>query len=368
MLQRISRLPEIRDANSDQQMRGLQTSLIVDRDTASRVGVSMAAIDNTLNDAFGQRQVSNIYKGLNQYHVVLEVAPEFRQNPSALNDIYVMSNSGKLVPLSTFAHYEPSMLSLAVNHQGQFPSITLSFNLAPGASLDTAVKDIHSAEREIGLPANVHGSFSGTAQAFEDSRSSQPILILTALAAVYIVLGILYESYIHPITILSTLPSAGVGALLAIMLFKTDLNVIALIGIILLIGLVQKNAILMIDFALQAERLEGKRPLEAIHQACVLRFRPIMMTTMAAMLGAVPLAIGGGTGSELRQPLGITIVGGLILSQMLTLFTTPVVYLYMDRLQAWIRRGRPRTSGVQSDNSIWSRNCLCEVQPARRFI
>jgi multidrug efflux pump len=342
MLQRISRLPEVRDANSDQQMRGLQTSLIIDRDTASRVGVSMAAIDNTLNDAFGQRQVSNIYKGLNQYHVVLEVAPQFRQNPSALNDIYVMSSSKTLVPLSTFAHYEPSMLSLAVNHQGQFPSITLSFNLAPGASLDTAVKDIHSAEREIGLPVNVHGSFSGTAQAFEDSRSSQPILILTALAAVYIVLGILYESYIHPITILSTLPSAGVGALLAIMLFKTDLNVIALIGIILLIGLVKKNAILMIDFALQAERLEGKRPLEAIHKACVLRFRPIMMTTMAAMLGAVPLAIGGGTGAELRQPLGITIVGGLIVSQMLTLFTTPVVYLYMDRLQSWVRRGRPQ--------------------------
>jgi multidrug efflux pump len=232
-----------------------------------------------------------------------------------------------------------------VNHQGQFPSITLSFNLAPGVSLDTAVKDIQSAATQIGMPATVHGGFSGTAQAFQDSTATMPILILTALAAVYIVLGILYESYIHPITILSTLPSAGVGALLAIMLFKTDLNVIAVIGIILLIGLVKKNAILMIDFALQAERNEGKPPLEAIHQACVLRFRPIMMTTMAALLGAVPLAIGGGTGSELRQPLGITIVGGLILSQMLTLFTTPVVYLYLDRLQTWLRGARvPHTA------------------------
>jgi multidrug efflux pump len=345
MLERISKIPEIKDANSDQQVHGLQTSIVVDRDTASRLGVSMATIDATLNDAFGQRQVSNIYKGLNQYHVVLEVAPEYRQDASALNNVYVMSTSGKLVPLSAVAHYEPSLLSLTVNHQGQFPSITLSFNLAPGVSLETAVKDIQSAATQIGMPASVHGGFSGTAQAFQDSLTSMPILILTALAAVYIVLGILYESYIHPITILSTLPSAGVGALLAIMLFKSDLNVIALIGIILLIGLVKKNAILMIDFALQAERMEGKPPLEAIHQACVLRFRPIMMTTMAALLGAVPLAIGGGTGSELRQPLGITIVGGLILSQMLTLFTTPVVYLYLDRLQTWLRGSRvPHTA------------------------
>jgi multidrug efflux pump len=342
MLQRISKIPEIKDANSDQQVHGLQTSVEVDRDTAARLGVPMAAIDSTLNDAFGQRQVSNIYKGLNQYHVVLEVSQEFRQDPTALQNIYVQSSTtGNLIPLSTFTHYAPSQLSLTVNHQSQFPSITLSFNLAPGASLGKAVTDIQTAQREIGLPANVHASPSGTAQAFQDSLSTMPLLILTAIAAVYIVLGILYESYIHPITILSTIPSAGIGALLAIFLFKSDLNIIALIGIILLIGIVKKNAILMIDFALQAERIEGKPPLEAIHQACVLRFRPIMMTTMAALLGAVPLAVGGGTGSELRQPLGITIVGGLIVSQMLTLFTTPVVYLYMDRLQTWVRGSRP---------------------------
>jgi multidrug efflux pump len=342
MLQRISKIPEIKDANSDQQVHGLQATVVIDRDTAARLGVTVASIDSTLNDAFGQRQVSNIYKGLNQYHVVLEVSADFRQDPTALQNIYVQSSTtGDLIPLSTFTHYEPSQLSLTVNHQSQFPSITLSFNLAPGASLGKAVTDIQTAQREIGLPANVHASPSGTAQAFQDSLSSMPWLILTALAAVYIVLGILYESYIHPITILSTIPSAGVGALLAIFLFKSDLNVIALIGIILLIGIVKKNAILMIDFALQAERIDGKPPLEAIHQACVLRFRPIMMTTMAALLGAVPLAIGGGTGSELRQPLGITIVGGLIVSQMLTLFTTPVVYLYMDRLQTWIRGSRP---------------------------
>ncbi|HLW98489.1 MAG TPA: multidrug efflux RND transporter permease subunit [Candidatus Acidoferrales bacterium] len=344
MLERISRIPEVKDANSDQQIHGLQTSLVVDRDTASRLGVSMQSIDSTLNDAFGQRQVSNIYKGLNQYHVVLEVSPQFRQDPTALEHIYVSSSSGTLIPLSAFTHYEPSQLSLVVNHQGQFPSITLSFALALDASLDKAVNEITAAAREIGMPPTVHAAFSGTAQAFQDSLSTQPVLILTALAAVYIVLGMLYESYIHPITILSTLPSAGVGALLAVMLFKQNLNIIALIGIILLIGLVKKNAILMIDFALQAERVEGKSPLESIHQACVLRFRPIMMTTMAALLGAVPLAIGGGTGSELRQPLGITIVGGLIVSQMLTLFTTPVVYLYMDRLQTFFRGSRATTA------------------------
>jgi multidrug efflux pump len=342
MLERISHIPEIKDANSDQQVHGLQTTIEVDRDTASRMGVPMAAIDGTLNDAFGQRQVSNIYKGLNQYHVVLEVAADFRQDPTALDNIYIQSSTtGTLIPLSTFTHVVPTQLSLTVNHQGQFPSITLSFNLAPGASLGQAVKDIQAAQREIGLPANVHASPSGTAQAFQDSLATMPFLILTAVGAVYIVLGILYESYIHPITILSTIPSAGIGALLAIFLFKSDLNIIADIGIILLIGIVKKNAILMIDFALQAERIDGKSPLDAIHQACVLRFRPIMMTTMAALLGAVPLAIGGGTGSELRQPLGITIVGGLIVSQMLTLFTTPVVYLYMDRLQTWVRGSRP---------------------------
>ena len=342
MLTAISKIPEIKDANSDQQVHGLQTTIEVDRDTAARLGVPMAAIDGTLNDAFGQRQVSNIYKGLNQYHVVLEVAADFRQDPTALNNIYVQSSTtGTLIPLSTFTHVVPTQLSLTVNHQGQFPSITLSFNLAPGASLGKAVTDIQAAQREIGLPANVHASPSGTAQAFQDSLATMPMLILTAIAAVYIVLGMLYESYIHPITILSTIPSAGVGALLAIFVFHSDLNIIALIGIILLIGIVKKNAIMMIDFALQAERVEGKSPVDAIHEACVLRFRPIMMTTMAALLGAVPLAIGGGTGSELRQPLGITIVGGLIVSQMLTLFTTPVIYLYMDRLQTWVRGSRP---------------------------
>ncbi len=342
MLQRLTKIPELRDANSDSQNQGLETRLVVDRDTASRLGVSMSAIDATLNDAFGQRQVSNIYKGLNQYHVVLDAAPEFQKNPEALKFIYVASKTGTLVPLSVFSHYETSYSSLSVNHQGIFPAITLSFNLAPGASLGDAVRDVKEAEREIRLPANVHASFQGTAQAFQDSLSSQPVLILTALAAVYIVLGVLYESYIHPITILSTLPSAGVGALLAIFIFHTDLNVMALIGIILLIGIVKKNAILMIDFAIQEERIRGKPPAEAIYQACLLRFRPIMMTTMAALLGALPLAVGGGTGAELRRPLGLTIVGGLILSQMLTLFTTPVVYLYLDRLQSWARRLRVR--------------------------
>jgi len=338
IMQRLQKIPELRDVNSDQQMHGLQSSLFIDRDTASRLGVSVQDIDNTLGDAFGQRQVSNIYKGLNQYHVVLEVAPEFQQSPEALRSIYVPSKSGKLVPLSAFAHYEPSNTALSVNHQGIFPAITLSFNLAPGASLGPAVQHIEQARHELGVPNTVHATFQGTAQAFQDSLSNQPVLILTALAAVYIVLGILYESFIHPITILSTIPSAGIGALLAIQLIKSDLNIIALIGIILLIGIVKKNAILMIDFAVQVEREEGSSPVEAIYKACLLRFRPILMTTMAALLGAMPLALGSGVGSELRRPLGITIVGGLILSQMLTLFTTPVVYIYMDRLQSWLRR------------------------------
>ena len=333
---RMARIPELRDINTDQQMKGLEASLVIDRDTASRMGVNVLDIDNTLGDAFGQRQVSNIYKGLNQYHVVLEVAPGLQQGPQALSLIYVPSNTGKLVPLSAFAHYEPSNTALSVNHQGVFPAITLSFNLAPGASLGPAVEHIQAAQRELGIPSTVHTTFQGTAQAFQDSLSSEPILILTALAAVYIVLGILYESYIHPITILSTIPSAGIGALLAIRFIKSDLNIIALIGIILLIGIVKKNAILMIDFAVQVEREGHKSPVEAIYEACLLRFRPILMTTMAALLGAMPLALGRGVGSELRQPLGITIVGGLILSQMLTLFTTPVVYIYMDRLQTWI--------------------------------
>jgi multidrug efflux pump len=338
LLERLGKIPELKDLNSDQQNHGLEATLVVDRDTAARFGIPMSAIDNTLNDAFGQRQVSNIYMRLNQYHVVLEAAPEFGRTPEGLNQIYVQSRTGALVPLSTFSHYQPSNTSLTVNHQGQFPSITLSFNLDPGTSLGQAIEEILAAQNEIGLPANVHAKFSGTAQAFQDSLSSQPMLILAALAAVYIVLGILYESYIHPITIISTLPSAGVGALLALLLCRSELNVIGLIGIILLIGIVKKNAILMIDFAVQAERVDGKSPEDAIYQACLLRFRPIIMTTMAALFGALPLALGGGTGAELRQPLGITIVGGLILSQLLTLFTTPVVYLYLDRLQTWVQR------------------------------
>src|SRR5882762_2793176 len=285
IMQRLQKIPELRDVNSDQQMHGLQSSLFIDRDTASRLGVSVQDIDNTLGDAFGQRQVSNIYKGLNQYHVVMEVAPAAQQSPEALKSIYVPSKSGKLVPLSAFAHYEPSGTALSVNHQGVFPAITLSFNLAPGASLVPAVVHIEQARREIGVPSTVHATFQGTAQAFQDSLSNQPVLILTALAAVYIVLGILYESYIHPITILSTIHSAGIGALLAIQFIKSDLNIIALIGIILLIGIVKKNAILMIDFAVQVEREEGLSPVEAIYKACLLRFRPILMTTMAALLG-----------------------------------------------------------------------------------
>ncbi len=340
--QRLAKIPELRDVNTDQQVRGLQSSVVIDRDTAARLGVSVQDIDNTLGDAFGQRQVSNIYKGLNQYHVVLEVLPQYTQGPEGLHHIYVPSNKGTLIPLSAFAHYEPSNTSLSVNHQGLYPSITISFNLAPGAALGDAVTHIQQAQQEIGMPPTVHAGFQGTAQAFQDSQSSELILIITALGAVYIILGILYESYIHPITILSTLPSAGIGALLALMLTRTELSVIALIGIILLIGIVKKNAILMIDFAVQAETQQGKTPVEAIYQACLLRFRPILMTTMAALLGALPLAVDTGVGSELRRPLGIAIVGGLILSQLLTLFTTPVVYLYLDRLQTWLRPSRAR--------------------------
>jgi multidrug efflux pump len=338
IMARMRQVPELRDLNSDQQNKGLQSYLSIDRDTASRLGVSLQDIDNTLGDAFGQRQVSNIYKGLNQYHVVLEVAPEFQENPDGLKLIYVPSNTGKLVPLSSFAHYEHSNTALSVNHQGIFPAITISFNLAQGASLGPAVQHIQLAMRQLGVPNTVHATFQGTAQAFQDSTKDQWIWLLAALAAVYIVLGILYESFIHPITILSTIPSAGIGALLALQLMKMDLSIIAMIGIILLIGIVKKNAILMIDFAVQVEREEESPPDKAIYRAALLRFRPIMMTTMAAMFGALPLALGTGAGSEIRKPLGITIVGGLILSQMLTLFTTPVVYIYMDRLQSWLRR------------------------------
>jgi len=340
LLEAIKKIPGINDANSDQQVRGLQSTLVVDRDTASRLGVSFQDVDNTLSDAFGQRQVSNIYKGLNQYHVVLDVLPQYTQGPDGLNHIYLPSSSGKVVPLSAFAHYEPTSTSLSVNHQGLIPSITLSFNLDPTLPLGDAVKKIQAVQAQLHMPPTVHAGFQGTAQTFQDSQSSVLVLLITAVLAVYIILGILYESFIHPITILSTIPSAGVGALLALMLFKTELTVIADIGIILLIGIVKKNAILMIDFAVQAETLEGLTPVESIHKACLLRFRPILMTTMAALLGALPLALGHGTGAELRRPLGIAIVGGLIMSQLLTLFTTPVVYLYLDRFQLWLRGRR----------------------------
>jgi len=342
LLQKLRTLPELRDQNSDQQDKGLQAKLVIDRDTASRLGITPQTLDNALYDAFGQRQVSTMYRPLNQYHVVMEVAPQFQQTPESLQNIYLRSTAGTPVPLAAFTRYEPSNTPLAVNHQGQVPSVTISFNLAPGVSLGQATQAIESAERSIGMPSTVEASFQGTAAAFQDSLSSEPILILTALVTVYIVLGMLYESYIHPITILSTLPSAGVGALLALLLTHNELNVIGTIGIILLIGLVKKNAIMMIDVALDVERTQGKKPVEAIYEACILRFRPIMMTTMAALLGGLPLALGTGTGSELHRPLGITIVGGLIVSQMLTLFTTPVVYVYLDRLRLALRGGEDR--------------------------
>jgi multidrug efflux pump len=336
------------DVDSDQQNGGLQADLTYDRDTAMRMGVTSQSLDNTLYDAFGQEQVSTMYAQLNQYHVVMEVNSKFWQNPDSLKYIYVEGTNNSQVPLKAVTHLVNDTTPLAVNHSGVFPSITISFNLSPGVSLGDAVVDIQNAERDIGMPASIHGNFSGTAQAFQASLGSMPLLIVAALVTVYIVLGILYESLIHPITILSTLPSAGVGALLALITMHTDLTVIAVIGIILLIGIVKKNAIMMIDFALEAERNGGKSPEEAIFQACSLRFRPITMTTMAALLGGLPLAIGGGTGSELRTPLGISIVGGLIFSQMLTLFTTPVIYLYLDRLRLWLsgkdRETRPAWS------------------------
>jgi multidrug efflux pump len=338
LIAKLKELPELREVASDQQNGGLQAMLDIDRDSASRLGIVPQLIDDTLYDAFGQRQVSTIYTQLNQYHVILEVLPAYQENPDALKSIYVKSASGAQVPLSSFTRFVQGTTPLAINHQGQFPAVTLSFNLAPGAALGHAVTAIKNAERQIGLPASIRASFQGTAQAFQASLATQPLLILAALITVYIVLGVLYESYIHPVTILSTLPSAGVGAILALQLFRTHLDIIALIGIILLIGIVKKNAIMMIDFALEAEREGGKPPAEAIYQACLLRFRPIMMTTMAALLGGLPLALGTGTGSELRRPLGITIVGGLILSQVLTLYTTPVVYLYFDRLARRFRR------------------------------
>jgi multidrug efflux pump subunit AcrB len=322
--------------------------VVIDRDTASRLGVPAQAIDDALYDAFGQRQVATIFTERNQYRVVLEVGSDFQQSPDALARVYVRSTNGAQVPLSAFTRFSPSTTPLLVSHQGQFPAVTLSFNLALGVALGDAVKAIEGAERQAGFPATLRGSFQGTAQAFQASLANQPILILAALIAVYLVLGVLYESLIHPITILSTLPSAGIGAILALLLCRMDLNIIGMIGLLLLIGIVKKNAILMIDFAVDAGRRQSMAPREAIYEACLLRFRPIMMTTMAALLGALPLALGTGPGSELRRPLGVTIVGGLILSQLLTLYTTPVVYLYLERLRLWLGRRRPSTARTES--------------------
>jgi multidrug efflux pump len=348
LMQRMRSIPQLADDNTDHHNRGLEAALAVDRDTAARLGLNAQLIDNTLYDAFGQRQVSTMYMQLNQYHVVMEVAPQFWQNPDTLKQIYIQSPAGASIPLSTVASFKTNTTTLAVNHQGQFPAITISFNLVPGAALGAAVQEIEKAKSEIGLPASIQAGFQGTAQAFQSSLANEPLLILAALLTVYIVLGVLYESYIHPVTILSTLPSAGVGALLALLFFKLDLTIIALIGIILLIGIVKKNAIMMIDFALEAEREHDKQPEDAIYEACMLRFRPIMMTTMAALLGGLPLALSTGTGSELRQPLGITIVGGLIFSQLLTLYTTPVVYLYLDRFGWWLKRGRGQRRPIRA--------------------
>jgi hydrophobe/amphiphile efflux-1 (HAE1) family protein/NodT family efflux transporter outer membrane factor (OMF) lipoprotein len=343
LLQQMKILHGFTEVNTDQQNQGLQASLVYDRATAARLGISPQTIDQTLYDAFGQAQVSTMFTSLNQYHVVMEAAPQFWHGPQGLNDIYLRAtNSSAVVPLNAIAHYEPTTAPIAVNHQGQFPAVTLSFNLTPGVSLSDAVKSIQQMEQKIKMPETIHGSFSGTLQAFQESLANEKYLILAALVAVYIVLGILYESYIHPITILSTLPSAGVGAVLALMIFKTDLSIIAVIGILLLIGIVKKNAIMMVDFALAAEREQEKNSRDAIFQACLLRFRPILMTTMSAICGALPLILSSGTGSELRRPLGITIVGGLIMSQALTLFTTPVVYLYLDRMRLWWERNHKK--------------------------
>ncbi|MBS1813269.1 MAG: multidrug efflux RND transporter permease subunit [Acidobacteria bacterium] len=345
-LEKFKTLEPLTDVASDQQIEGLEAHLVIDRDTASRLGITPQNIDDTLYDAFGQRQVSTMFTQQNQYHVILEAQPHFQVSPASLNQIYVKSSNGTQVPLMSFTHLEEKKASLVISHDGQFPSVNLSFNLKPGYSIGDATEAVHEAEKELKPPLSLKTGFQGTAASFEASLSNEPILILAALITVYIVLGVLYESYIHPITILSTLPSAGVGAILALQITRTDLSVIALIGIILLIGIVKKNAIMMIDFALEAEREQGKSPEEAIYQACLLRFRPIMMTTMAALLGGVPLAFGTGTGSELRRPLGITIIGGLIVSQVLTLYTTPVVYLFFDRI------GRKYFGTAEADKAL----------------
>jgi hydrophobe/amphiphile efflux-1 (HAE1) family protein len=352
--QEMQKMPELQDVASDQQISAAHVAVDIDRDAAYRLGLSMSLIDQTLYDAFGQRQIGTIYTSSNQYKIILEVQPQFQTDPAALSRIYLTTPTGTKVPLSTLAHFSDKVEPLTVNHQGQFPSVTLSFNVAPGYSLGQAVEHIEALERDLRIPVTLQGSFQGTAQAFQASLSSTPLLVAAAILVVYIVLGMLYESYIHPITILSSLPSAGVGALIMLMLFRYDLSVIALIGIILLIGIVKKNAIMMIDFALEAERHEGKSSLESIHQACLLRFRPIMMTTMAALFGGLPIALGTGAGSELRRPLGIAIVGGLLVSQFLTLYTTPIIYLYLDRFSHWLggsRRPRPpvEVSGVAAE-------------------
>jgi hydrophobe/amphiphile efflux-1 (HAE1) family protein len=352
--QEMQKMPELQDVASDQQISAAHVAVDIDRDAAYRLGLSMSLIDQTLYDAFGQRQIGTIYTSSNQYKIILEVQPQFQTDPAALSRIYLTTPTGTKVPLSTLAHFSDKVEPLTVNHQGQFPSVTLSFNVAPGYSLGQAVEHIEALERDLRIPVTLQGSFQGTAQAFQASLSSTPLLVAAAILVVYIVLGMLYESYIHPITILSSLPSAGVGALIMLMLFRYDLSVIALIGIILLIGIVKKNAIMMIDFALEAERHEGKSSLESIHQACLLRFRPIMMTTMAALFGGLPIALGTGAGSELRRPLGVAIVGGLLVSQFLTLYTTPIIYLYLDRFSHWLggsRRPRPpvEVSGVAAE-------------------
>jgi multidrug efflux pump len=361
MLARLRKLPQLSDVASDQQTLGLGARLVFDRNTASRLGITTSAIDQTLYDAYGQRQVSTIFTQLNQYHVVLEVKPGFDKSPSNLSDLFVRVGTvassapaihsssafpnGGQIPFNTFSHVETTTVPITVNHQGQFPVVTLSFNLAPNVSLGDAVKAVNQVKDEMGMPPSIQAAYQGTAEAFQASLANEPVLIAAALITVYLVLGVLYESYIHPLTILSALPSAGVGALLALIICRNDFSVIALIGIVLLIGIVKKNAIMMIDFALAAERKEGMKPEEAIYQACLLRFRPIMMTTMAALLGAVPLALGSGSGSELRRPLGIAIIGGLLISQLLTLYTTPVIYIWFDRLAARISR-QPERSEV----------------------